>query len=91
MPRRTWGATLTGPEAQGSGRDDDHHLRYQTAGPKCWLITHPNSGAKPESRRVIAYRPVKWYVNAVRGDAAVHRKAVRYCEEESQKVPFGTA
>ena len=87
MPRRTGGATLTDQKRKIVAETMIyHHLRYKSSWAECWLITHPNSGAKRESRRVMANRQVKWYINCFpSGYAKVHRQAVRDRERDDQQ------
>ncbi|MCY4442165.1 MAG: hypothetical protein OXE53_18400 [Deltaproteobacteria bacterium] len=37
------------------------HLLLSVPLPDCWQLTHPESQAKPESRRVMASREIAWF------------------------------
>ena len=62
MPRRGTADTITDLKRKMVAADMlALHLLLSVPLPDCWQLTHPESEAKPESRRVMATREIKWF------------------------------
>ena len=63
MPRRKAEETLTDKKRKMMVEDIlTRGLEQGNSLAKCWLLTHPESKAKPESARVMAQRQIGWYL-----------------------------
>ena len=63
MPRRKAVETLTDKKRKMMVEDIlTRGLEQGNSLAECWLLTHPESKAKPESARVMAQRQIGWYL-----------------------------